>query len=91
MKYLWLWWNKDDLRTEQQQLADEGRDTNAVESEFARLLAEDIPEDAEFQKAANDLLDAARLLPMRADYSYVEPSDLETIQTHRAAGPRVRP
>jgi ADP-ribosylglycohydrolase len=91
MKYLWLWWNKDDLRTEQQQLADEGRDTNAVESEFARLLAEDIPEDAEFQKAANDLLDAARLLPMRADYSYVEPSDLETIQTHRAAGPRVLP
>ena len=91
MKYLWLWWNKEDLRTEQQQLIEEGRDTNTVESEFARLLAEDIPEDALFQKAMDNLLDKTRLLPMRPDYRYVEPSDLETIRTLRTAGPRVQP
>jgi ADP-ribosylglycohydrolase len=89
MKYLWLWWSKEDLRTEQQQLADEGRDTSSVESEFARLLAEYIPEDEQFQTAVNDLLDKTRLLPMRPDYRYVEPSGLETIRTQRAAGPRI--
>ncbi|MFA5922674.1 MAG: ADP-ribosylglycohydrolase family protein [Methylococcaceae bacterium] len=91
MKYLWLRWNKGDLRTEQQQLAEEGRDTSSVDSEFARLLAEDIPEDAQFQKVMDDLLDKARLLPMRPDYRYVEPSDLKTIRIHRVAGPRVLP
>jgi len=91
MKYLWLWWNKDDLRTELQELADEGRDTSTVESEFARLLAEDLPEDAQFQKAMNELLDKTCLLPVRLDYPYVEPSDLETIRTQRTAGPRALP
>ncbi len=91
MKHAWLWWNKEDLRTELQQLADEGRDTRRVEPEFARLLSEDVSEDALFQKAVNDLLDKARLLPMRPDYRYVEPSGLDAIRAHRAAGPRVLP
>ena len=91
MKYLWLWWNKEDLRTEQQQLTDEGRDTRSVEAEFERLLAEDVPEDAQFQRAMDDLLDRARLLPMRPDYRYIEPSDLETIRANRTVGPRVPP
>jgi ADP-ribosylglycohydrolase len=91
MKHIWLWWNKEDVRIELQQLADEGRDTSAVELEFARLLAEELPEDAQFQKAVNDLLDAGLLLPMKPEYPYVEPSDLETIRTLRAAGPRVLP
>jgi ADP-ribosylglycohydrolase len=89
MKYLWLWWNKEDLRTEQQQLADEGRDTSSVELEFTRLLADDVLEDSQFQRAMDELLDKTRLLPMRQDYRYVEPSDLETIRTQRSAGPRV--
>ena len=91
MKYLWLWWNKEDLKTELQQLTDEGRDTSSVESEFARLLADDVPEDAHFQKAMDELLDQGRLLPMRQNYQYVEPSDLETIRAHRTAGPRILP
>jgi len=91
MKYLWLWWNKEDLRTEQQQLIDEGRDIRSVEAEFARLLAKNVPEDAQFQRAMDDLLDKARLLPMRPDYRYIEPSDLETIRANRTAGPRVSP
>ncbi len=91
MKNLWLWWNKEDVRTEQQQLADEERDTSTVDMEFARLLAEELPEDAQFQKAMDALLDKTRLLPMRPDYRYVEPSDLETIRAHRTAGPSVLP
>ena len=88
MKHIWLWWNKDDLGIEQQQLVDEGRDTGSVESEFKRLLAEGIPDDAQFQKEVNDLFDKASLLPMRPDYRYIEPSDLETIRTQRPSGPR---
>lgn len=42
-------------------MADENRDTSSVESKFARLLAEDVPEDEQFQRAVNDLLDNARL------------------------------
>lgn len=91
MKHPYLWWNKEDLRTEQQQLADEGRETSSVKAEFSRLLAEDVPEDAQFQKATKELLDKARLLPMRRDYSYIEPSGLEIIRAYRAAGPRVLP
>jgi ADP-ribosylglycohydrolase len=88
MKYLWLWWSKEDVRTERQQLIDEGRDISTLESEFAQLLAEDMPEDRQFQKAMDELLDKARLLPMRQDYRYIEPDDLETIRSHRVDGPR---
>ena len=90
MKNLWLWWSKDDLRTEQQQLADEGRDTRTVDAEFARLLAEDGPEDAQFQQAVDALLDTTRLLPTRADYPYIEPSDLAAIRAQRPARPRTQ-
>ena len=89
MKHPWLWWKKEDLRIERQQLIDEGRDISPVEPEFTRLLAEDVPEDAQFQRAVNDLLDKTRLLPMRSDYRYIEPSDLATIRIQRPAGPRV--
>ncbi len=88
MKYLWLWWNKDDLRTERQQLTEEGRDITTLEPEFERLLADDVPEDDRFQTAMNALLDQARLLPMRTDYCYIEPSDLDSIRALRVEGPR---
>ncbi|MCX7097235.1 MAG: ADP-ribosylglycohydrolase family protein [Methylococcales bacterium] len=89
MKYLWLWWYKDDLRTEQQQLVDEGRDTASVDADFRRLLAEDRLEDAAFQTGADALLDKAQHLPMRSGYPYIEPSDLESIRALRPSGPRV--
>ena len=88
MKDNCLWWNKDDIRTEQQQLTDEGCDISSVEAEFMRLRSENMPEDDTFQKAANALMDKARLLPKRTDYRYIEPSDLETIRSQRANGPR---
>jgi hypothetical protein len=88
MKHIWLWWKKDDLRTEQRQLADEGRNTEGVNAEFARLLAPDCPEDDAFQEAATALLDKTILLPMRGEYSYVEPSGLGGIRAQRPSGPR---
>ena len=88
MKDNCLWWNKDDLRTEQQQLEDEGRDIRSVAAEFARLRAEEMPMDDQFQRAANELMDCSRLLPIRPDYPYIEPSDLEAIRLQRTEGPR---
>ncbi len=44
MKHTWLWWKKEDLRTEQQQLVEEGRNTDGMNAEFERLLAPDCPE-----------------------------------------------
>lgn len=83
-----LWWNKEDLRTEQRQLVEEGRNTDEVNAEFARLLAQDGPEDAEFHAAVNALLDKTSRLPMRENYQYVEPSDLDGIRAQRPPGPR---
>jgi len=88
MKHDCLWWKKADLVTERRQLVDEGRDTEGMNPEFDRLLAPEFPHDAAFQEAANALLDEASLLPMRPDYPYVEPSDLEGIRAQRPAGPR---
>ncbi len=86
MKHIWLWWKKEDLRTEQRQLIDEGRNMESVTSEFDRLLAPDFPEDASFQDAVNALLDRTILLPTRRDYPYVEPSDLVGIRAQRPSG-----
>ena len=88
MRHNWLWWKKDDLRTERRQLVEEGRDTGTVNAEFDRLLAPDVVEDAAFQDAVNALLDKTALLPASPDYPYVEPSDLEGIRAQRPAGPR---
>jgi ADP-ribosylglycohydrolase len=91
MKHIWLWWKKDDLRTEQRQLVEEGRDIEGVKAEFERLLQPDVPEDAAFQEAVNALLDKTSLLPARANYQYVEPSDLAGIRAERPSGPRTMP
>lgn len=83
MKQSWLWWQKDDLRTERQQLAEEGRNTDDVEAAFDLLLKPDVPQDDGFQAAVNALLDKTSRLPMRRDYAYVEPSDLAAIRMQR--------
>jgi ADP-ribosylglycohydrolase len=69
-------------------LIDEGRDLGGVEAEFERLLADDQPEDEQFQKDVNTLLDRGQDLPLRPDYPYIEPSDLPAIRSERSSGPR---
>ncbi|MGC1954323.1 MAG: ADP-ribosylglycohydrolase family protein, partial [Gammaproteobacteria bacterium] len=91
MKNRWLWWNKWDLKSERQQLIDEGRNIGSLEAEFTRLAAEGLEENEQFQHDVNELFDKARALPIRSGYPYIEPSDLPSIKAHRAAGPRVIP
>ncbi len=78
-----------DLRIEHEQLLDEGRDmTPVIEGEFKKLEALNMEEDPSAQTRAQGLLDMAAGLPVRADYPYVEPSDLEGIRAARPGGPR---
>jgi len=88
MKHIWLWWRKEDLRTEQRQLVEEGCDTESVKTEFDLLLAPDRPEDAAFQKAVNALLDKTSNLPTVGNYPYLEPSSLDAIRAQRPSGLR---
>jgi len=84
MKHLWLWWRKEWVRVELEQLIDEGRDISSVEPEFTRLLSDETDETVDwYQSAVNELLDKAQSLPMRSEYRFVEPSDLEGIRAAR--------
>ncbi len=87
MKHIWLYLSKSDIETERLQCQQEGRDLSGVEEEFARVLALDL-EDPANQQAAQGLLDRTITLPIRADFAYREPSDLEGI---RAVRPTDRP
>ena len=87
MKHQWLYLSKGDIETERRQCEQEGRDLAAVEADFACVLALDLEKSAN-QAAAEQLLDKTVLLPIKADYPFVEPSDLAGI---RAARPKQAP
>ncbi len=87
MKLQWLYLSKTDLETERLQCREEGRDIAHLEPEFDRVLALDL-EDLANQGAAEALIDASIQAPMRADFTFHEPSDLAAIL---AARPRNRP
>ena len=78
-----------DLRIEREQLFDEGRHmTDAVEEDFDKLEILNLEIDPSLQTRAQALLDVSAALPMREDYPYSEPSDLEGIRAGRSEGPR---
>lgn len=87
MYHLWLYISKTDLQTERLQCEQEGKDFRSLEEEFARVESLDL-EDPAHQPAAQALLDRTSALPLRSDFPYAEPSDLEGI---RAARPETRP
>ncbi len=87
MKHIWLYLKQDDIRTEQRQCEEEGRDLSSVQDELERVLALDL-EDLSNQPAAQALLDKTIELPQRADYPYHEPNELSEIH---AARPKNRP
>ena len=88
-----VWLEGCELETEYLQAQDEGRDLSSVEDEFQRLLALKVPagwgkrlggqRDERWLAQAGALIDQVQSLPMRADYKYVEPSDLAGIQAAR--------
>lgn len=87
MKHIWLYLSHSDIEVERQQCTEEGRDLSSVEDEFERVLSLDLEEPGN-QPAAQALLDETIKLPLRSEYEFVEPNDLESI---RAARPHNRP
>jgi ADP-ribosylglycohydrolase len=84
MNHKWLYLSNTDLATERRQCLEEGRDLSSVEEEFSRVAALDLDGPAN-QPAAQALLDRTIALPIRPDFPYDEPSDLEGIRAARPA------
>lgn len=91
-----VWMDGCDIETEYRQAVDEGRDLTSVQAEFDRLLSVPKPSSGRFLDgerdeawlaAAGELVDRVQTLPQRADYAYIEPSDLQAIQAARPATP----
>jgi ADP-ribosylglycohydrolase len=89
MKDRYLWWCRKDVELERRHAVEEGRDLGPLEAEFAAL--KNNQEDQQFQKRFNDLMDRVAQQPIRPDFPYREPSDLEGIcserPVHQAHGP----
>ncbi len=83
MKNLWLWWNSEDVEIEKLQAVQEGRDISSVEQEFNLLSKEGIEHTLDLQQKMNNLLDTVQTLPIRDDYTFEEPSDLQAIRDTR--------
>ena len=84
LKHIWLYLSNQDIQTERSQCLQEGRDISQLQAEFDRVLTLDL-EDPKNQPDAHALLDATIALPIRQDYRYTEPSDLEGIRAQRPA------
>ncbi len=84
MKHVWLYLSKSDIETERRQCVEEGRDLSAVEEQFEHVQSLDL-EDLYNQHYAEELLDQTIELPIRADFKFEEPSDLDSIRDARPA------
>ncbi len=84
-----LSFNHQVLKIEREQLFDEGRDiSEEVEEEFDTLEPLYLDEDPSAQTRVQVLLDIVSGLPVRPNYPYEEPSDLEGIRAARQEGTR---
>ncbi len=84
MKYTWLYLSREDILTERRQCEEEGRDLSLLENQFENVLSLDL-DDLSNQAFAERLLDQTIELPIRAGYTYHEPSDLDSIRQARPA------
>jgi ADP-ribosylglycohydrolase len=78
------------LLTERLQCEQEGREMSLLTEEFERLAQLDL-DDPHNQALAQSLLDRSLTTPLRSDYAFVEPSDLESICALRPASPPALP
>ena len=87
------WWLAGiDLPVELIQAEQEGRDIRGVRAEFDRLLAIKEPDRTDaWYIDAGALTDRIQSLPLRADYRYIEPSDLAGIQAARPKSTALKP
>jgi ADP-ribosylglycohydrolase len=79
-----------DLETELMQLEEEGRQTGIIRRSIEKLMSLGdeqllLPEN---QIQAGKILDLAQQLPLREDYPFEEPDDLDSIRGLRPSGPR---
>ncbi|MDD5686980.1 MAG: ADP-ribosylglycohydrolase family protein [Elusimicrobia bacterium] len=88
MKEKYLYIENSDLKYEQEQVEDEGKDISSVISEFEELSKLNLDEDLSLQTRAQRLLDKTVNLPTKPGYKFLEPSDLEGIKKERPDGPR---
>ena len=89
-RHIWLYISSTDLETEQRQCSEEGKDLATLADEITFVSGLDL-EQPENQRAAQALLDSTIDLPIRADFPYREPSDLEGIRDARVRDRRSRP
>jgi len=83
MRHGWLYVSEHDLKIEQAQLEQEGKAIPAaLVKEFRTLSKVDLHQPKN-QQRATELLEASVRLPLRKDYPYREPSDLESIRKER--------
>jgi len=91
------WMDGCDIDTEARQAREEGRCVCDLEPAFERLNAVPKPfeswytpvgagRDPKWLQEVQELIDRVQTLPLRPDYPYVEPSDLEGIRAERPAG-----
>ena len=86
LKHTWLYLSRTDIETERRQCEEEGRDLSSAAEEFEHVLALDL-NDLSNQPAAQALVDRTIVLPIRGDFAFQEPSDLEGIRAARPAAP----
>lgn len=93
-----LWLYGCDLDAEWQQASEEGRDLRTVAAEFRKLRATEPTvgyheklisgrRDLRWFERARALIERVQTLPMRRDFSFVEPNDLPGIRAARGRGP----
>src|SRR6185312_4478802 len=95
-----IWLYGCDLETEWRQATEEGRDLRAVAAEFRKLRGTEPRtdyleklisgrRDLRWFERALALIERVQSLPLRRDYPYVEPDDLQGIRMQRGRGPTV--
>lgn len=87
-KHWYLYIRDDDIRVERKQCEDEGKNVSPLSEAFESVLSLDL-EKFENQPKAMELLDKTTELPIRTDYPYKEPSDLEGIRCEAAGVEKV--
>jgi ADP-ribosylglycohydrolase len=89
MSQAWLRFTAQDIATELDQARDEGRDLpDDLRAEAERLLASELSA-TQAQEAIGGLLDRIVARPIRRDFPYDEPSDLDGIRAQRPTAPAV--
>lgn len=81
-KHWYLYIREDDIRVEKKQCEDEGKDISNLTDDFEHVLSLNL-ENLANQKAAEALFDKTFQAPIKKDYPFIEPSDLEGIKKER--------